>query len=68
VVKRPASRMVTRLGPKTNQQTHVIQVASVQSSETVALSVHMLSCQHIDGHGNLISPKAGLKKGKSNDE
>jgi hypothetical protein len=33
----------------------------VQSLETVALSVQMLSCQHTDGHGNLISPQAGLK-------
>jgi hypothetical protein len=62
VVKRPAFRRTTRLGPKTNQQTLLTKEAFVQSLESLTLSVHALSCIRTDGHGNLISPKAGLKK------
>jgi hypothetical protein len=62
VIKRPGCGIMNRLGSKSNQHTPLTLVAFLQSLESETLSVRLQSHDRTDGHGNLISPKAGLKR------
>jgi hypothetical protein len=61
-IERPAGLLKTRLGPTFDTSPNFVQLVHIPNLNPLTLSVRELSTRRTDGHGNLISPKAGLKK------